>query len=146
MSLSRRKKAAPPARYFPLVNCGQRFSEILPRFKGANVIKEFSSAAMWMAERRIPPWRILGRDREFYFSSATETGIREKWFSGRQGPGKHCREENEDGGSLADVISNLLTGPVYEWIREKVIRPGGRGRETPILSGWCTSFQSPRAD
>lgn len=46
MNLSRRKKAAPPARYFPLVNRGQRFSEILPRFTGANVIKEFSFAAM----------------------------------------------------------------------------------------------------
>jgi len=27
--------------------------------------------------------------------------------------------EDGDGGSLADVISNLLTGPVYEWIRAR---------------------------
>lgn len=141
MSLSRRKKAAPPARYFPLVNCGQRFSEILPRFKGANVIKEFSSAAMRRG-RRIPPWRILGRDREFYFSSAAETGTREKWISGRQGAGKHCREENEDGGSLADVISNLLTGPVYEWIRKKVIRPRGEAAKPPFYRAGVPHFKA----
>jgi len=72
MSLSRRKKAAPPACYFLLVNRGQRFSEILPRFTGANVIKEFSFATMRTTERKKnfavkDPWWI-DRDREFYFS------------------------------------------------------------------------------
>lgn len=43
--------------------------------------------------------------------------LREKWIRA----GKHCREEVGDGGSLADVISNLLTGTVYEWVRGKVI-------------------------
>lgn len=79
--------------------------------------------------------------------------LREMDF-GRVRAGKHCREEDGDGGSLADVISNLLTGPLYEWIRRKVIGPVGEkerqrereSRETPILSNWCTSFQSPGAD
>jgi len=43
-----------------------------------------------------------------------------------------------DGGSLADVISNLLTGPVYEWIRarggDRIRGKGGLIRETAILS------------
>lgn len=49
--------------------------------------------------------------------------------------GKHCRGEDGDGGSLADVISNLLTGPVYEWILWKVIGPQEGGLRNPRSIG-----------
>lgn len=47
------------------------------------------------------------------------------------------------GGSLADVISNLLTGSVYEWIRGKVIGPG-RDPRNPHSIGPMHPVLKPR--
>lgn len=157
MNLSRCKKAAPPARYFPLVNRGQRFSEILPRFTEANVIKELSSAAMRTAERKKnstaedPLW--TNRDREFYFLSAAETGTsREKWI--REGEGGETLSRRGRGRWFVSRCNFKLADWPRVWMDpEEGDRASGgvrererESRETPILSGWCTSFQSPGAD
>lgn len=77
----------------------------------------------------------MDRDREFYSPPSSPASPKqvqaERNGFGRAEAGKHCREEDGDGGSLADVISNLLTGPVYEWIRGKVIGPGGERPRNP---------------
>lgn len=47
------------------------------------------------------------------------------------------------GGSLADVISNLLTDPVYEWIRGERGRAIGSTRgEERLANNLPTSFSS----
>lgn len=90
----------------------------------------------------IPSGQGLGgltNGREFYFSVSAETGTSRERNGARRGTkemggGRETLSRREDGNgdSLADVISNLLTGPVYEWIRGKVIGPGGGPRKPPL--------------
>jgi len=138
------------ARCSPLVNRGQRFSRILPRFTGACVIKELPSRKS-NDPRKIrgkPPPRRGGMPRVwgFYFSSSPkQVRNRDEWHE-PMAEGGHCRKEG-DGGSLADVISNLLTGPVYEWIwaRGWSDQDGGDGEIDP-RNRHSIALRSPGAD
>jgi len=106
---------------------------------------------MRMAERKKnsavedPQWTDCDREILFPLRRRNRYKLREMDLGGEGAEaGKHCREKDGDGGSLADVISNLLTGPVYEWIRRKVIGPGGEPRNPPFYRNLVYLISKPR--